>query len=153
MLRISMAVLCIAMCTGCAQQSSLYNWGNYEQAYYAYTKDPGETDAYLEALNEIITDGEEKNRVPPGLYAEYGYTLMLVGRTDEAMANFGKEREKWPESRKLMDLMIAGPQDDRPPSGVQPNIGDREPHQATPAGDAAIVDAPLDRQPPQEMNQ
>jgi len=146
-------MLCLAICAGCAQQSGLYYWGNYEQAYYAYAKDPSETDAYLEALNEIIADGEEKNRVPPGLYAEYGYTLLLAGRTDEAMANFSKEREKWPESRKLMDVMIDGPQTATPPSGVQPDVGDREPYQATPSGDAAIVDAPIDGQTPQETNQ
>ncbi len=108
-MRLLLAFVSIALLSGCTTTQGLYHWGNYEQAAYAYAKNPGEVDEYIESLNKIIVSGEEKNRVPPGLYAEYGYALMIMGRTDDAMLSFGKERDKWPESRRLMDLMIDGP--------------------------------------------
>jgi len=108
-MRLLLAFVSIALLSGCTSTQGLYHWGNYEQAAYAYAKNPGEVDEYIESLDKIIVAGEEKNRVPPGLYAEYAYALMIMGRTDDAMLSFGKERDKWPESRKLMDLMIDGP--------------------------------------------
>jgi hypothetical protein len=60
------------------------------------------------------------------------------------MANFVKEREKWPESRKLMGLLIDGPTAATPPSGVQPELNDLKPNQATPSRDAAIISAPIE---------
>ncbi len=143
MIRILLAIAGLSILAGCANQS-LYHWGNYEQAYYAYEKNPGEIDAYIASLDEIIVAGEEKNSVPPGLYAEYGYALMIAGRNEEAMANFVKEREKWPESRKLMGLMIDGPTVATPPSGEQPDLNDRKPYDATPSADAAVIDAPVE---------
>ena len=93
--------------SGCAQQN-MYYWGNYEQAVYAYAKNPGDVDKYVESLDAIIVTGEERNQVAPGLHAEHGFALLAIGRTDDAMMSFRKERDKWPESRRLMDLVIDG---------------------------------------------
>ena len=48
----------------------------------------------------------EKDRIPPGLYAEYGYALFEAGRLDEALTYYQREREEWEESRVFMDKMI-----------------------------------------------
>jgi hypothetical protein len=97
----------MAALSGCGP-TGLYHWGNYEQALYDYTKQPGEIDAYVASLGAIIDTGEQSNNVPPGLYAEYGYALMVAGRGDEAMTYFEKERDKWPEAEKMMGLIIDG---------------------------------------------
>ena len=144
MIRIFLAVAGLSILSGCASNQQLYHWGNYEQAYYAYEKNPGEVDAYIDALGEIIVTGEEKDKVPPGLYAEYGYVLLVSGRSEEAMANFAKEREKWPESGKLMTLLIDGPTNAAPPSGLQPDPDSARPYEATPSRDASVIDAPLE---------
>ncbi len=80
------------MLTACTTGTNLYYWGNYEQALYSYTKRPGEVDQYIESLGEIVAEGEKRNKVPPGLYAEYGYALMTAGREAEALEYFEKER-------------------------------------------------------------
>jgi hypothetical protein len=98
----------LALLSGCAS-SALYDWGNYEQAAYAYAKDPGEVERYIESLDGIITNAEKTNKVPPGIYAERGYALLSIGQRDAAMQDFARERDKWPESRKLMGLLIDGP--------------------------------------------
>lgn len=91
--------------SGCAQ--SRYAWNGYDDKLYNYYKTPAEADRFMEGLYEVIQDGEASNRVPPGIYAEYGYLLYERGRYPEAVVWFRKERDKWPESRQLMDRMIA----------------------------------------------
>ena len=98
----------LAFLSGCAT-SALYDWGNYEQAAYAYAKDPGEVETYIDSLDEIIANAEKTNKVPPGIYAERGYALLSIGQRDAAMQDFLREREKWPEARKLMTLLLEGP--------------------------------------------
>jgi hypothetical protein len=91
---------------GCAPTTKYY-WGNYENSLYTYYKNPSEVEEMAEALANIIENGERDGKVPPGLYAEYGYLLFVTGNTGEAVAYFEKEKNIWPESSVLMDKMIA----------------------------------------------
>lgn len=100
-------VLALALfCSGCAAQTR-YAWDGYDDRLYSYYKTPAESDQFMEALYEIILEGDAENRVPPGIYAEYGYMLYERGRYPEAITWYHKERAKWPESQLLMDKMIA----------------------------------------------
>jgi hypothetical protein len=54
----------------------------------------------------VIAIGEPDRKVPPGSYAEYGYVLLLQGKRDEAMAYFEREKRAWPESTRLMDILL-----------------------------------------------
>ncbi len=91
--------------TGCAQ--SRYLWNGYDDRLYNYYKNPAETEPFIEGLYETILKSEAENRVPPGIYAEYGYMLYERGKFSEAIVWYNKERDKWPESRLLMDKMIS----------------------------------------------
>ena len=86
----------------------MYAWGNYDDTLYAHYKNPQDHEKHLEKLNVLVTDAETTGggKVPPGLYAEYGFALYEAGRTDESVIYFGKEKEKWPESSFVMDKMI-----------------------------------------------
>ena len=90
---------------GCAPRTR-YAWGKYDSTLYTHYKNPQDQEAYLERLGEIVREAEAQDRVPPGLYAEYGYALYQKGSTGEALAYFEKERAKWPESNVLMEKMI-----------------------------------------------
>lgn len=113
---------CLLLLTGllgaCVPQTQ-YNWGNYEDGLFNYYKDPEALDALMEALDATIAKGEADKpvppgqRVPPGLYAEYGYLLMVNGRRDEAAIYFNKEKSIWPESTFLMDKLIAAATDEK----------------------------------------
>lgn len=104
-LRLCMVVALALFVSGCAQ--SRYAWDGYDDRLYSYYKTPAESDQFMEGLQEIIQDGEAENRVPPGIYAEYGYMLYERGKFPDAVLWYTKERDKWPESRLLMDKMIA----------------------------------------------
>jgi hypothetical protein len=91
---------------GCVP-STKYHWGNYENSLFRYYKNPSEVKELAGSLFMIIKKGEQDGRVPPGLYAEYGYLLFVTGNAEEAVAYFEKEKNIWPESSVLMDKMIA----------------------------------------------
>ncbi|AVY93545.1 DUF4810 domain-containing protein [Microvirgula curvata] len=100
-------LLAALMLAGCAAQRDKYTWGEYESSLYSYYKNPENAAALTLALQKTI-EGAEKGKLPPapGLYAEYGYLLMQQGKKQEAIAAFEKEKQRWPESGKLMDNMI-----------------------------------------------
>ena len=97
--------LCIVSITGCAPKT-LYLWKNYDDKLYTHYKDPANNDEFIEALREVIIEGEEAGKVPPGLYAEYGFALFEKGSFPEAARYFKLESDKWPQSRVLMAKMI-----------------------------------------------
>lgn len=104
-LRLCLVAVLALFVSGCAQ--TRYAWDGYDDRLYSYYKNPAESDQFMEGLQEIIQDGEAENRVPPGIYAEYGYMLYERGKFPDAVVWYTKERDKWPESRILMDKMIA----------------------------------------------
>lgn len=97
----------LALMTGCATNQNLYQWGGYDAALYSTYKSPEtvvELQTKLETHIAAMTQANQK--VAPGLYAELGSLYLQAGKTDEAIAQYNKERELWPESRTLMDSMI-----------------------------------------------
>lgn len=103
--RLVVLIVLTALVSGCAQPR--YTWSGYDEKLYNYYKNPAESEQFMEGLYEIIQDGETDGRVPPGLYAEYGYMLYERGKFPDAIVWYKKEQNKWPESRILMDKMIA----------------------------------------------
>ena len=105
LLRLLLFMMIAVIAAGCTQ--TRYAWNGYDDKLYSYYKNPVEADRFMEALQEIMQEGEASGRVPPGIYAEYGYQLYERGRYPEAVIWFTKERTAWPDSRILMDRMIA----------------------------------------------
>ena len=141
-LRVLLPLVVAASCAaGCAPQRA-YLWGDYDSVLYAHYANPQDSERYLERLGQIVQKAEvEKDRIPPGLYAEYGYALFEAGRLDEAIIYYQKEREEWEESRVFMDKMIRNTRrlkENRPgptPGGELPPPAGIPPG-AAPAGEA-----------------
>lgn len=105
-LRLFMVLSAALVLTACAAPSK-YNWGNYEGSLYSYYKDTSKTAEHAAELQRTITDSEATGTlVAPGLYAEYGFLMLQEGKSKDAIAQFEKEKAKWPESTYLMDNMI-----------------------------------------------
>lgn len=91
----------------CATTTQKYNWEKYDPALYAYYKDPTKLGELNQTLAAIIKSAEmNKARVPPGIYAEYGYLQLQAGKSAEAVTMFEQEETRWPESKVFMDRMI-----------------------------------------------
>jgi hypothetical protein len=98
------AVLILLCASSCANQK--YYWGDYDSSLYHYYKNPAKAEDYEKELKSIIEKGEATKKVPPGIYAEYGYQLMLKKDWDGAAVNFEKEKTLWPESASFMDSLV-----------------------------------------------
>lgn len=105
------SVLCLGVLlalTGCVTTApAKYSWGNYENSLYSYYKDSTKSGDYEAELVSVISDSEATAKpVAPGLYAEYGFLLLQEGKSKDAIAQFEKEKAKWPESTYLMNNLI-----------------------------------------------
>lgn len=96
-----------ALAGGCATNQQKYNWGRYDPALYAYYKNPDKLTGLSAALDGVIKTGDSSAaKVPPGIYAEYGYLQLQAGKRDQAIELFKQEEAHWPESKVFMDRMI-----------------------------------------------
>jgi hypothetical protein len=117
------AALAALACAACQAPTALYHWNGYDDALYRHYRQPQDREAYVASLRATIDGAREKGqRVPPGIYAEYGYALYEEGRAQEAIPWFELEARDWPESRILMQKMIrnAGLKAPRPPGAPAP---------------------------------
>ncbi len=104
----SIALAALALLSGCAAGTSgLYDWGDYEDALQAQflAHDPAAAlAAYQETFVALQQNGDA--RVPPGLFADYGFLLYLRGDYAGARVSFAREKQLFPESAALMDRLI-----------------------------------------------
>ncbi len=101
------ALILLVALSGCAKPS-MYNWDGYSTSMYSFYRHPDERQKFTDSLNTIIADNEKAGtRVPPGIYAEYGYMMLSADQTIEAVTYFKKEQDAWPEATKFMKTMIA----------------------------------------------
>jgi len=118
------ATIVLVLLSGCVN-TGLYNWGGYEKDLYFYYKDPQNLDDYTEELAKLVGDDSNADRVPPGMYAEYGYILYEQGDIEQAREYFVKEMERWPEAAAFMALAIQNLTD-----GIAPQFDSPEPAEA-----------------------
>ncbi len=104
-IRMSFLVGAAVLLSACVAQDK-YHWGSYEQDLLTYYRDSDQETVLVANLGEAIITGEENGKVPPGLYAEYGYLLLESGQAKESIVFFSKEQTTWPESATLMNAMI-----------------------------------------------
>lgn len=99
---------------GCAAPRA-YDWGKYDELLYQSYKDVTRTEAMRVGLEQHVSALEGRGqKVAPGLYAELGTLYLQAGDTGRAIELYGKERTAWPESKGLMDVMIASLERRRP---------------------------------------
>ena len=103
--RVAQAVL--VMLSGCAPARQ-YEWNNYDASLYQYYKAPNSAEGFRTSMDAHLKDLESRKQRPaPGLYAELGTLYLESGDRLTAALYYRKERDAWPESRHLMDAMLA----------------------------------------------
>ncbi len=105
---ISILLLVVALSSGCATRTSLYEWKDYDRQLYGYYKDPTTSQAFLAKLLTQVEALEKARQVPPpGIYAEIGTLYLEGGDAKSAIAYYSKEAAAWPESAPLMKSLIS----------------------------------------------
>lgn len=106
-MRLQMVGLALLLGLGaCAQPKTMYTWGGYSGNLLGYYKNSYSLEQYSQKLRASIEQAEAKGKVPPGIYAEYGYALLETGDSQQALVYFAKESEAWPESAVFMSKII-----------------------------------------------
>jgi len=107
----TLSMMCIgamALTVSACAPERMYSWGEYESSMYAYARDTDKQVEFQSALLDVITKNEaDGKKVPPGIYAEYGYQLLEMGRTQDAIRYFEREKTTWPEAESFMNTMVA----------------------------------------------
>ena len=94
------------LAAGCGPKQ-MYTWRGYDDTLYAHYKKPQDHATHVERMKTIVTETEAAGaKMPPGVYAEYGYALFEEGRFGESVTYFQKEKETWPESAVVMDKLV-----------------------------------------------
>ncbi len=104
----------LSLLPSCAPQPLFY-WGDYSETLYDYKKNPDEKtlDAHKKSLQDIVDQSSKMDkRVPPGVYAEYGYILLKEGKDQDGLVYLDKEQALYPEStvfiQRIKDEMQRG---------------------------------------------
>lgn len=98
-----------------------FNWHGHEQMLYALMMNHANLEAYGKFLRQQIDQQPEGEPVPPGICGDYGFVLLSTGNAKEAERYFLLERTTWPESRVLMDRLIASCHHGTPPQ-AEPSV-------------------------------
>lgn len=114
LLQIAILVLSMTL-VGCASSRGAYDWGDYDELLYKSYKDPTKIEDLRVGLETHLVALEGSNGfVAPGLYAELGTLYLESGDSEKAILFYEKERAAWPESKYLMDALIANLERRRP---------------------------------------
>jgi len=128
------SAICLSMLAGCGGHT-LYEWRGYDSKLYEHYKNPAEQAKFHEDMKEVVMRAEAEGRVPPGIYAEYGFLLLEEGNRAAAVQYFQKEAARWPESRVLMEKLIAVAENRiKKPGGPVPPAGAPGAASTKPAG-------------------
>ncbi|GAA5192757.1 DUF4810 domain-containing protein [Ferrimonas gelatinilytica] len=103
--KLALAAALLGALSGCASQSGLYHWGEYEDAVYEQQRAPEELEAYITQLTEVVN--YQGKVIAPGLYAELGTAYLHAGKIEQAIFWYQKEQQQWPESQVLMEALIS----------------------------------------------
>ena len=108
--KVLLLLLCliIPIISGCTT-NKMYYFGDYSETLYAYEKNQNDESLikHLQELDRVIQESKEKNlRVPPGIYAEFGYLKLKMNKSKEAVEYFNAESQLYPEAKHLMDRLI-----------------------------------------------
>ena len=109
MKKILFSILIASVLASCTGAKALYSWHNYEDITYQYSKIHTD-ELKIKVLDEYqkMIDKQKGVRgvVPPGLYAEYGYMLYMIGKKEDGLLFLKQEIALYPESEKYISRII-----------------------------------------------
>lgn len=109
MKKILLTLFVIMTIMSCTTTTTLYSWYNYEDITYQYSKRKTD-ELQIKVLEQYQKLTEKQNgtrgTVPPGLYAEYGYLLYMIGKQEEGLKFLKEEIKLYPESEKYISRII-----------------------------------------------
>lgn len=119
-------VVLTAMVAGCGGRNTRYAWSDYDVVLYEHYKNPAQKEEFIKSMKEIVEKAEVEKRVPPGIYAEYGFLLYDQGNIPLAIEYYQKEANTWPESKAFMTKVISNAQKRQAKEGKGEKVATKE---------------------------
>ncbi|MEG0001796.1 MAG: DUF4810 domain-containing protein [Comamonas sp.] len=92
---------------GCAALAPLYDWKSYPDQVYSYLKNDGTSaEQQIQALEEGLAQMQDPAALPPGYQAHLGLLYLKVGRTNDGLLAWEREKALFPESTRYIDHLI-----------------------------------------------
>jgi len=107
--RVCSVLVLVWLLVACASSPrSLYYWGDFPQANYAWLQDdPQNDEKILDTLEKNAQRAVANNHdLPPGFHAHLGLLYLKLGQTDKAVAHLQAEKAAFPESAPFMDFQL-----------------------------------------------
>jgi hypothetical protein len=101
------AIGAMALSLAACVAPSRFEWGDYENSLYGFSKAPQTRENYRKSLQVAIARGEQTKRLAPGMYAELGYLFIEDNNNADAIASFQKEMAAFPESLTFLSSVVA----------------------------------------------
>jgi hypothetical protein len=114
------AILVLGAATAGCGPTILYDWGRYEDSLQASYVGHDEARAWSSLEETIVLAQQSGHRLPPGACAEYAFALYKRGQHGRAIEYFEREAQLFPESKPLMDKLIARVRERAPEAGAPP---------------------------------
>lgn len=92
---------------GCAALAPLYRWKVYPDQVNSYLRNDGTSaEEQIQALEEGLAQMHTWAALPPGYQAHLGLLYLNVGRTNDALLVWEREKALFPESTRFIDYLI-----------------------------------------------
>jgi len=107
--RCIIAGLLVSLLAACASgPRSLYYWGDFPDANYAWLKNDASEDQQIANLLEKGAQRAAANKydLPPGFHAHLGLLYLRLGDADKAVEHWQAEKAAFPESAAFMDFQL-----------------------------------------------
>ncbi len=107
--KFSAIIITLILLHSCETPKYLYDWRGYDDAFYNYTqkKDEASKDKLIRVYENLISNpGGTSKKVPPGVFADYGFLLISSGNKERGIDMLHKEIELYPESRVFIERII-----------------------------------------------
>ena len=103
-----LALLAFLVLQGCATQTTLYEWGNYESAVYKHfnNESPEEQIKILE--KDLTAAGKSGKPLPPGFYAHLALLYGKVGQPGKMNEMLALEASAFPEAVPFLKNLRSG---------------------------------------------
>lgn len=112
MKKLPLILISMILLSACTKQ--LYKYKSYDEAAYKYSTamDNKDLKKAIKGYKEIVeTDKKKdakknskvKNKIPPGVCADYAQLLLIQGDTTKAITFFDKETHLYPECKTYVD--------------------------------------------------
>lgn len=97
-MKLQLIIVVALMVQGCATQTTLYDWRNYEEVVYKQFKNESPEEQIQILEKDLVAINKKGTTPPPGFYAHLAFLYGKVGQNGKMSEMLALEGSAFPES-------------------------------------------------------